>query len=77
MGADDVLAKLQTEERSLSRQRTRLQDRIDFIRSGGGGSASASQVEEQLRALLDKERALSERRTALHSQIAELKSRAF
>ena len=73
MSADDTLARLQADERSLSRQRTRLQDRIDFIRSGGGGSASVSQVEQQLRALLVKERALSERRSALHSQIAELK----
>jgi hypothetical protein len=72
MSADNLLAKLQADERSVSRQRTRLQDRIDFIRSGGGGSASASQVEEQLRALLAKERGLSERRAALHSQIAEL-----
>jgi hypothetical protein len=77
MSTHDLLAKLQTEERSVSRQRTRLQDRIDFIRSGGGGSASASQVEEQLRALLDKERALSERRAALHSQISELQPRTL
>ena len=75
MSADDILARLQAEERSLSRQRTRLQDRIDFVRSGGSGSASASQVEEQLRSLLDKERALSERRVALHSQINEFQPR--
>ena len=75
MSADDTLARLQAEERSLSRQRTRLQDRIDFVRSGGGGSASVSQVEEQLRALLEKERALSERRAALHSQISEFQSK--
>ena len=73
MSADQTLARLQAEERSVSRQRTRLQDRIDFIRSGGGGSASVSQVEEQLRGLLEKERAFSERRAALHSQIAELR----
>ncbi len=68
----DLLAKLQAEERSLSRQRTRLQDRIDFIRGGGSGLASATQVEEQLRLLLEKERAVSDRRSAVHSQIGEL-----
>ena len=71
------LEGLQAEERSVSRQRKRLQDRIDFIRSGGGGSASASQVEEQLRALLEKEGALSKRRSELHSQIAQLQPRAM
>ena len=72
MSTDDRLARLRAEERSLSRQRTRLQDRIDFIRSGGSGSASVKQVEEQLRVLLEKERAVSERRSAVHSQISEL-----
>ena len=52
MSAADLLAKLQAEERSLSLKRTRLQDRIDFIRGGGSGLASAAQVEEQLRLLL-------------------------
>lgn len=75
MSTHDVLAKLQAEEKSLSRQRARLQDRIDFIRAGGSGSASATQVEDQLRLLLDKERALSERRSALHAQIGELQER--
>lgn len=75
MTTDDLLSKLQAQEQSLSRQRTRLQDRIDFIRAGGSGSASARQVEEQLRLLLDKERALSERRSKLHSQISELQPR--
>ena len=34
MSAADLLAKLQAEERSLSLKRSRLQDRIDFIRGG-------------------------------------------
>ena len=72
MSSSNLLGRLQAEERSLSRQRTRLQDRIDFIRAGGSGSASASQVEEQLRLLLEKERVLSERRSEVHSQISEL-----
>ena len=72
MSAADLLAKLQAEERSLSLKRTRLQDRIDFIRGGGSGLASAAQVEEQLRLLLEKERAVAERRSAVHSQISEL-----
>ena len=74
MSADDLLAELQSQEQSLSRQRTRLQDRIDYVRSGGGGLASAAQVEEQLRVLLEKERALSTRRSALHAQIGKLQS---
>ena len=74
MSADALLADLQAEEQSVSRQRARLQDRIDFIRAGGSGSASATQVEDQLRLLLDKERALSERRSALHAQISELRA---
>ncbi len=72
MTTDDHLAKLRAEEQSLSRQRARLQDRIDFIRSGGSGLSSASQVEEQLRLLQDKERAMSERRSELHAQIGQL-----
>ena len=62
MSAADLLAKLQAEERSLSLslKRSRLQDWIDFIRGGGSGLASATQVEEQLRLLLEKERAVSE-----------------
>ena len=71
----DELAALQAEERALSRQRAKLQDRIDFIRAGGGGSASAAQVEDQLRLLLEKERVLSKRRAELHSQIGELQAR--
>ena len=75
MTTDDLLSKLQAEEQSLSRQRVRLQDRIDFIRAGGSGSASAVQVEEQLRLLLEKERKLSERRSDVHSRISELQPR--
>ena len=76
MSTDDRLARLRAVERSLSQQRTRLQDRIDFIRSGGSGSASAKQVEDQLRVLLGKERVLSERRSAVHAQIGELQQRS-
>ena len=76
MTTDELLSKLQAEEQSLSRQRARLQDRIDFIRAGGSGSASAVQVEEQLRLLLEKERKLSERRSEVHSQISELQPRS-
>ena len=72
MSAADLLAKLQAEERSLSLKRSRLQDRIDFIRGGGSGSANAAQAEEQLRVLLEKERELSERRSDVHSQIGGL-----
>lgn len=72
MSVDDPLAELRAEERSLSRERTRLQDRIDFIRAGGRHSAPTAQNEEQLRLLIEKERAVSERRKAVHTQIGEL-----
>ena len=75
MSTDDRLAELQAEEQSLSRQRARLQDRIDFIRAGGSGSASATQVEEQLRLMLEKERALSARRAELHAEIGARRPR--
>lgn len=76
MTEGELLSMLQDKEQTLSRRRVRLQDRIDFIRAGGSGSANAAQVEEQLRLLLEKERILSERRRELHLQIEELQKQA-
>jgi hypothetical protein len=63
----DVLRELEELERSLSRERTRLQARIDFVRAGTGAPDAA--VTEQLRLLEEKERELSQRRLAVHRQI--------
>ncbi len=61
------LERLTAEERSLSAQRRRLQDRIDFLRSGGRGPDD--DVTELLDELLRRERELSERRRELHEEI--------
>jgi len=66
-----LLAQLNDEERSLSTRRTRVQDRIDFLRAGGGtsGDESAVMIEELER----EERELSQQRRELHEQIATLR----
>jgi cell division protein FtsB len=65
--SEPQLAQLRKEERSLSARRTRLHNRIDFLRSGGGGeSADAA---EQLAELERQERALSDERRDLHERI--------
>ena len=58
---------LEAEERSLSARRARLQNRIDFLRSGGGGSAG--EVADTLEDLVTEEREVSTRRRALHAEI--------
>ena len=73
-GAHDesALELLQGEERSISARRVRLQDRIDFLRSGGGGETPES---AQLLAELErKERELSRLRRELHQQIDAMSS---
>ena len=66
-GSEPRLAQLRKEERSLSARRTRLHNRIDFLRSGGGGdSAEAAQ---QLAELERQERELSDERRELHERI--------
>jgi hypothetical protein len=69
----DALRELEELERSLSRQRARLQDRIDFVRTGTGKGDAI--VEEQLRRLEERERELSERRRTLHRQIDAARAR--
>ena len=63
----DALRELEELERELSRDRTRLQQRIDFVRAGTGAPDSAAS--DQLRRLEERERDLSQRRRALHRQI--------
>lgn len=60
--------RLEAEERSLSTRRARLQDRIDFLRAGGGGP-----LDEQAELIADlerQERELSDQRSELHERIA-------
>jgi hypothetical protein len=69
--SDRDLNKLMTEleraEQLVSRRRTKLHERIDFIRSGGFGSAEPGQ--DPLEELLEEERELSTRRVDLHYRI--------
>jgi hypothetical protein len=69
----DALRELEELERSLSRERTRLQQRIDFVRAGTGAPGSAEA--EQLRRLEERERELSQRRRTLHRQIDNARAR--
>lgn len=66
------LARLQEEERAVSLQRRRLQDRIDLFMGGGATHDVAGDELHQLRA---RERELSEQRRALHDQIDLLRAR--
>ncbi len=62
-----ALDRLREEERSLSARRVRLQDRIDFLRTGGGGDTPES---AQLLAELERqEREISSLRREVHQQI--------
>lgn len=69
----DALNELEEFERSLSRERTRLQARIDFVRAGTGAPGTAEV--DQLRRLEKKEEELSQRRRALHRQIDAARAR--
>ena len=61
------LQRLEAEERTLSARRTRLQDRIDFLRGGGGGPVEESA--ELIADLQRQEREVSEQRLELHERI--------
>jgi hypothetical protein len=66
-GQSSTLEQLAKQERSLSTRRARLQDRIDFLRAGGGGP-----VEEQAGLIAElelQERELSRQRRELHERI--------
>jgi hypothetical protein len=62
---DRLLEQLDEEERLMSAERQRLQDRIDYF-AGSDDVAAAAEVEQQ-------ERALSARRRELHSRIEALR----
>jgi hypothetical protein len=68
------LAQLNEEERSLSARRARLQDRIDFLRSGGRGPVD--EVADHIAELVEEERELSRQRRELHDHIEVARARA-
>ena len=63
----DALRELEELERQLSRDRTKLQQRIDFVRHGT--ATADDSAADQLERLQERERDLSARRRALHRQI--------
>jgi hypothetical protein len=69
----NALDELEDLERQLSKERRRLQDRIDFARTRGG--APDQTTVDHLLHLEEKERDLSARRRALHRQIDAARAR--
>jgi hypothetical protein len=74
---DDVaiathLARLEEDEARVSRKRTSLHKRIDFLATGGYADPAAAA--DQLADLRSEERELSERRLALHGEIERLRA---
>ena len=65
--SESQLAQLRKEERSLSAKRTRLHNRIDFLRAGGGGAPG--QDAELLEELERQEKEISRQRRELHERI--------
>lgn len=67
-----LLERLEREQLAVSKRRSRLHDRIDFVVAGG--FAVAEQADEQLASLRATERDLSDRRHVLHREIDELRA---
>jgi hypothetical protein len=67
-----LLGRLEREEQSVSRRRTRLHARIDFVQAGGFASNDPEQ--ESLAALQANEAEISEQRLQLHAQIDGLRA---
>ncbi|MFN0155661.1 MAG: hypothetical protein ACKVUT_14905 [Gaiella sp.] len=63
----DLIGELDEDERSMSKRRARLHDRMDFLR--GGGAQHSPVASEQLRQLEDEERRLSDARRELHARL--------
>lgn len=61
------LAQLRKEERSISARRTRLHNRIDFLRAGG--SSLPGQDADLLEELERQEKVISRERRELHERI--------
>jgi hypothetical protein len=67
-----LIRRLEREEQSVSRRRTTLHTRIDFVRAGG--YASTDPEHESIVALQATEAELSEHRLVLHAQIDALRA---
>ena len=67
-----LLTQLERDEQSLSGRRTRLHNRIDFLRTGG--FASAEPGDDPLEELLAEEREVSAQRRDLHDRIDTLRA---
>jgi hypothetical protein len=67
-----LITQLERDEQSVSRRRTKLHERIDFLRSGG--FASAEPGDDPLEELLVEERDISSRRLDLHYRIDRLRA---
>ena len=65
--SDTQLAQLRKEERSISARRTRLHNRIDFLRAGGSGLPG--QDADLLEELERQEKEISRERRELHERI--------
>ena len=68
--SDVQLSQLRKEERSLSAKRTRLHNRIDFLRAGGGGLPG--QDGDLLEELERREKEISRQRRELHERIERM-----
>jgi predicted nucleic acid-binding Zn-ribbon protein len=74
-GAPDrsrTLAELNEEERAVSARRAKLHNRIDFLRTGGGGPLE--DVADVLTELEREERQVSDYRRELHKRIELLRT---
>ncbi len=67
-----LFRRLEASEKTISRRRAVLHDRIDFVR--GGVSSEIFAAGDQLEALEQREREIAEQRRLLHEQIEVLRA---
>ena len=67
-----LMTQLERDAQSVSRRRTKLHERIDFVRSGGFASAEPGQ--DPLEELVEEEREISARRLELHYRIDTIRA---
>jgi hypothetical protein len=69
---EHLFRRLEAAEKTISRRRAVLHDRIDFVR--GGVSSEIFAAGDQLEALQRREQEIAEERRVLHEQIDELRA---